>query len=274
MRKQNYVLKWIKKGIHLTLLVCRAELRIKRTPCVSRISKKSAGNAPITGRLSLPPMSPHLTCQIDVQPATIGIRMYRKVQESRLVGGALSRSWAAQNISIVTLTMGSYALNVSVRTMALIAGDTSQQQYSADSQITYSMMIAGFASTPLSGLYAFCVQGGRELPNICQLPVSVIWSPSDVKIDDVEFVLSAAVRPSCMQSSFLNSAIPDKSLKMYQYGVVDYDDSFLTVPIPSVPPIGSHMFAQFHIEASVKSGTIQIMCKCPALTLDCLFKLS
>jgi hypothetical protein len=206
-------------------------------------------------------MSPHLTCQTDVQPATIGFRIYRKVQESRLVGGAISRSWAAQNISLVTLTLGSHAVNVSVRTMALIAGDTSQQEYSIDAKITYSMMIAGFVSTPLSGLYAFCVQGGRELQNVCQLPISVAWSPSDVEINDVEFVLSAAIRPSCMQYSFLNSPVPDKSLSMFQNGVVDYDDSFLTVPIPSVPPIGSHLFVQFHLEASVKSGSIQIVCK-------------
>jgi hypothetical protein len=206
-------------------------------------------------------MSPHLTCQTDVQPATIGFRMYRKVQESRLVGGASSQSWAAQNISIVTLMIGSHAVNVSVRTMALIAGETSQQEYSVDAKITYSMMIAGFVSTPLSGLYAFCVQGSRELPNVCQLPVSVTWNPSDIKIYDVEFVLSAAIRPSCLQSSFLNSPMPNKSIKMFQLGVIDYDDSFLTIPIPSVPPIGSHLFAQFHVEASVKSGTIQIVCK-------------
>jgi hypothetical protein len=205
-------------------------------------------------------MSPHLTCQTDVQPATIGVRIYRKVQENRIAGGVLSQSWAAQNISVVTLTLGSYAFNVSVRTMALIAGDTTQQEYSADAKITYSMMIAGFVSTSLSGLYAFCVQGGRELPNVCQLPLSVAWSPSDVKISDVEFVLSVAIRPSCLQYSFLNSPTPDKSLKMFQKGVVDYDDSFLTVPIPRLPPIGSHMFAQFHIEASVKSGTIKVEC--------------
>lgn len=236
---------------------------MKRTPCVSRISKYSINNLQLAGRLSLPPMSPHLTCQTDVQPATIGVRIYRQVIESRLVGGATTRSWDAQNFSSVTLTLGSYTENVTVRSVTSNSGDTTQQEYNLNSKSTYSMMVAGFLSTTLGGLYAFCVQGGRELPNICQLPVSVAWSPSDVAVSTVEFVLSAAIRPSCMQSSFLNTPTPGTSLKMFQNGMVDYDDSFLSVPMPSIPPIGAHFFAQFHVEMSVKSGAVQVVCMFP-----------
>lgn len=239
----------------------RADLRIKRTPCVSRISKNSVTNLPVTGRLSLPPMSPHLTCQTDVQPATIGVRIYRQVIENRLVGGVTARSWDAQNFSSVALTLGSYTQNVSVRSVTMNSGDTTQQQYNANSKSNYFVLVAGFVTTSLSGLYAFCVQGGRELQNICQLPVSVAWSPSDVAVTTVEFVLSAAIRPSCMQSSFLNANTPGAPLKMFQKGIVDYDDSFLKIPIPNVPPVGAHLFAQFHVEMSVTSGTIQVVCK-------------
>jgi hypothetical protein len=233
---------------------------------VSRITKTSIGKVPVTaavtGRLSIPPMSPHLTCQTDVQPATIGIRIHRQVLENRLGGGVNSQSWTGQNLSRVTLKLGSHSQTVSVRSLVMIAGETTQQQYTQSNQVAYSMMVAGFVSTSLSGLHAFCVQGDRELPNICQLPVSVSWSPSDIIIHSVEFVLSAAIRPSCMQSSFLNSPTPEMPLKMFDKGIIDYDDSFLRVPIPSVPPVGAHMFAQFHIKASVKSANIQVVCKC------------
>ncbi len=229
---------------------------------MSRITRTSMGNIPVTGRLSLPPMSPHLTCQTDVQPATIGIRIYRQVLENRQGGGVNSQSWMGKNFSTVTLKLGSHSQTVSVRSLAMIAGETTQQQYIESYQVAYSMMEAGFLSVSLSGLYSFCVQGDRELPNICQLPVSVSWSPSDIIIHSVEFVLSAAIRPSCMQSSFLNSPTPEMPLKMFDKGIIDYDDSFLRVPIPSVPPVGAHMFAQFHIKASVKSANIQVVCKC------------
>ncbi len=225
---------------------------------MSRISKISVTNLPVTGRLSLPPMSPHLTCQTDVQPATIGVRIYRQVIENRQVGGVTARSWDAQNFSSVALTLGSYTQNVSVRTVTMNSGDTTQQEYNSNSKSNYFVLVAGFVTTSLSGLYAFCVQGGRELQNICQLPVSVAWSPSDVAVSTVEFVLSAAIRPSCMQSSFLNAITP---LKMFQKGMVDFDDSFLKIPIPNVPPVGAHLFAQFHVEMSVTSGTIQVVCK-------------
>jgi hypothetical protein len=247
----------------LTRAFVRADLRIKRTPCVSRISKNSVNNLPVIGRLSLPPMSPHLTCQTDVYPATIGIRIYRQVIENRLVGGVTARSWDAQNFSSVELTLGSYKQSVSVRSVTINPGDSVQTQYNADAKSTYNVMVAGFVSTSLSGLYAFCVQGGRELPSICQLPVSVAWSPSDVAVSTVEFVLSVAIRPSCMQSSFLNAPTPGTNLKMFQKGIVDSDDSFLKIPTLTIPPVGAHLFAQFHVEMSVKSGAIKVVCKFP-----------
>ena len=185
--------------------------------------------------------SPHLTCQTDVQPATIGIRIYRQVIENRQGGGVNSQSWMAKNFSTVTLKLGSHSQTVSVRSLAMIAGETTQQQYIDSNRVAYSMMVAGFLSTTLSGLYSFCVQGDRELPNICQLPASVSWSPSDIITHSVEFVLSAAIRPSCMQSSFLNSPTPEMPLKMFDKGIIDYDDSFLRVPIPSVPPVGAYV---------------------------------
>jgi hypothetical protein len=242
----------------LMTLLFRADLKVKRNPCISRISKHSIENSPAIGRLSLPPMSPHLTCQTDIQPATIGIRLYRQSFDNQLAGGGLS--WALQNISMVTLTLGSHSLNVSVRSVALSAGDTTQQQYSANQRSTYVMMVVGFVSTSLSGLYAFCVQGGRELRNICQLPVSVSWNPSMASVITVEFVLSVAIRPSCMHSSVL-LPVPGTPLRMFQRGVVDYDDSFYLVPVRSVPPVGAHMFIQGHVEMSLKSGAIKLVCK-------------
>ena len=247
----------------MTVAVPRAELRIKRTPCVSRIVKKnSIQDSPVTGRLSLPPMSPDLTCQTDLQPATIGIRIYRQTLENRSAGGTTSQSWAAQNFSSVQLTLGSYTQNLSVRAVAFKPGDTTQAQYSATAQSTYGMMVVGFVSTSLSSLYGFCVQGSRELPNICQLPVTLAWSPSDVKVYVVEFVLSAAIRPSCMKSAIFNSPAPNSPLKMFQNGVIDFDDSFIMIPIPSLPPVGAHMFAQFDVKASAKSGDIRVVCTC------------
>jgi hypothetical protein len=203
-------------------------------------------------------MSPDLTCQTDIQPATIGVRIYRQA----LGAGGPNSQWASQNFSSVQLSLGSQTQNLSVRAVAFKPGDTTQQQYSAAAQSTYGMMVVGFVSASLSSMYGFCVQGSRELPNICQLPVTVDWSPSDVNVYTVEFVLSAAIRPSCMKSAVLNSPTPNKPLKMFQNGVVDYDDSFILVSLPSLPPVGAHMFAQFDVKASAKSGDIKVVCTC------------
>ena len=78
----------------------------------------------------------------------------------------------------------------------------------------------------------------------------------------VEFVLSAAIRPSCMKSAIFNSPAPNSPLKMFQNGVIDFDDSFIMIPIPSLPPVGAHMFAQFDVKASAKSGDIRVVCTC------------